>query len=327
MNALQLESELYKKIKVLNETIWEYRAKTPVIERWLDNFEEDSEKLHALFILSQFMYFGGLQMRELLKALYRDLFQYPLIEQIRIDNSDTLDDSFIAKEYEDRIKKTRFIGIGNPSESGTHLLYFFRQENKIPKDLFINSIEIFDLEDGKSIKLRDDSITHYVFIDDFCATGSQAIKYSQNITTKIKSLNSNIKCSYLMLFATSEGISNIRLSHANFDTVSSLVDLDDSFKCFSHISRYFIKAPSLIDKSKALTMCEKYGRKLMGHLFHNHPEPHHSELVNACKLGFLDSQLLIGFNHNTPDNTLPVIWYDEDESMWRPIFKRYNKIY
>ena len=28
-------------------------------------------------------------------------------------------------------------------------------------------------------------------------------------------------------------------------------------------------------------------------------------------LGYRDSQLLIGFQHNTPDNTLPIIWYDE----------------
>ena len=31
----------------------------------------------------------------------------------------------------------------------------------------------------------------------------------------------------------------------------------------------------------------------------------------ADALGFEDSQLLIGFHHNTPDNTLPIIWFDE----------------
>ena len=29
----------------------------------------------------------------------------------------------------------------------------------------------------------------------------------------------------------------------------------------------------------------------------------------------------------TTDNTLPIIWFDEDFSIWTPIFKRYNKIY
>lgn len=32
-------------------------------------------------------------------------------------------------------------------------------------------------------------------------------------------------------------------------------------------------------------------------------------------------------HHNTPDNTLPIIWFDEDKSMWTPIFRRYNKNY
>jgi hypothetical protein len=44
-------------------------------------------------------------------------------------------------------------------------------------------------------------------------------------------------------------------------------------------------------------------------------------------LGFGDCQLLLSMHHNTPDNTLPIIWFDEDEALWTPIFKRYNKIY
>jgi transposase InsO family protein len=43
------------------------------------NFVEDgdgskSERLHALFLLSQFMYFGSRELRELLRALFRDLY-------------------------------------------------------------------------------------------------------------------------------------------------------------------------------------------------------------------------------------------------------------
>jgi len=51
------------------------------------------------------------------------------------------------------------------------------------------------------------------------------------------------------------------------------------------------------------------------------------EISNQTALGWGDCQLLLGFYHNTPDNTLPVIWYDEDEINWYPIFRRYNKKY
>ena len=37
-------------------------------------------------------------------------------------------------------------------------------------------------------------------------------------------------------------------------------------------------------------------------------------------LGFDDGQLLIGFSHNIPDNTVPIIWSTENE--WNGIFPR-----
>jgi hypothetical protein len=53
-------------------------------------------------------------------------------------------------------------------------------------------------------------------------------------------------------------------------------------------------------------MVEKYGKKL----YKNH------------MLGYKDSQLLLGLEHNTPNNTLPIFWSEEE---WSPIFKRYGK--
>ena len=138
----ELESELLSKIKVLDETTWEGRAKKPIIIKWLANFEE-KERIQALYMLSQFMYFGSLQMRNLLKAMFRDIFKYRKIKEIRKANSNTLDLGLINKEFDKALKNTLFLGIGNPSESGQHLLYFFRQENNLSKKHFINSHEIF----------------------------------------------------------------------------------------------------------------------------------------------------------------------------------------
>jgi hypothetical protein len=46
-------------------------------------------------------------------------------------------------------------------------------------------------------------------------------------------------------------------------------------------------------------MVEKYGKKL----YKNH------------MLGYKDSQLLLGLEHNTPNNTLPIFW---SEKGWNP---------
>lgn len=330
-NVETLEEELLKKIKVLNETTWEFRVHRPKIDKWLDNFADDKEKLHALFLLSHFMYFGSLQIRELLKSLYRDLFKYPIVEAIRVSQSHITNFKELNRLFAEAESKTRFLGIGNPSESGTHLLYFFRQENKISKSLFINAHEIFKLDAKKKIVFVNDQIEHYVFIDDFCGSGSQASDYSENIVKIIKSINPKVKVSYLMLFSTSFGKNQVK-KLTQFDYVETVVELDDSFKCFDSTSRYFQDAPTEIDKVYMQGICEGYGNTLMTDIceqlgFTHLTIPSLAHTVNESKLGWGDSQLLIGFHHNTPDNTLPIIWYDEEVVSWTPVFRRYNKKY
>jgi hypothetical protein len=208
----ELEEHLYEKIKTLNESIWEGRIKRPLIDSWLDNFEptqigQPSERLHALYLLGQFMYFGNLQIRELLKALYRDLFKYPIVERIRTENGDTVDSQFISAAFRKELRRTRFLGMGNPSESGYYLLYFFRQENRLPKSLFIHSHQIFDRYGApfrclrrRKTSLRLPEVTRYVFIDDLCGSGSQAIYYSEQIVRDLKKLKKNSEVSYYAFF-------------------------------------------------------------------------------------------------------------------------------
>ena len=79
-------------------------------------------------------------------------------------------------------------------------------------------------------------------------------------------------------------------------------------------------------------MAYKYGYPLAMHIgsmngFTDTTMPNIAEYSDMNALGFGDCQLLLSMEHNTPDNTLPIIWFDEDEKMWRPIFKRYNKIF
>ena len=143
---MDTKQKMLEKVKVLNEQLWGGRANRPAIDAWLDNFdmpgnETQRERLHALFLLSNFMYFGSKEMRELMKALYRDLYRYPVIAGIRKSNSHTTDRGLIDRLFEDELNCTRFIGVGNPSESGCHLLYYLRQENALPKNLFIHTHE------------------------------------------------------------------------------------------------------------------------------------------------------------------------------------------
>jgi hypothetical protein len=328
MTVQEFEDQLYRKVKVLNETTWEHRANRPSIDRWLGNFSDSKEKTHALFLLSQFMYFGSLQMRELLKCLYRDLYKCPVIDKIRRQNANTLDNTLITSAFKSAQIGTRFLGIGNPSESGTHLLYFFRQENKLPKKIFINTHEIFKKDAAGNLALYDPSVKHFVFIDDFCGSGSQAIDYSTNIIHAIKAIDPTVETSYLMLFATKGGSEEVA-TRTLFDNVSSVVELDESFKYFHADSRYFKNISTHIDKDFLQALCEKHGEALMKSVYGQNglADPELTLASQRDRLGYKDCQLLLGFHHNTPDNTLPIIWYDEELLDWFPAFRRYNKNY
>jgi hypothetical protein len=328
--------ELLGKIKILNDAIWDRRAKEPQIIDWLANFAipangtEDERALHALYLLSQFMYFGSRQMRELMRVLFRDLYRYPIVEGIRKANGHTTDRTLIDRKFKVALDRTLFLGVGNPSESGCHLLYYFRQENGLPKTRFIHSHEVFERRRpdkwqifksmvfnwkdryAGTLTLRDPGVDRYIFVDDFCGSGHQAAAYSTDIVEHIKALNPDIEVSYFVLCGTSGGLEVVRNKTA-FDIVQCVFELDDSFQCFSVSSRYFPSPwPTEITEPFAEQMCREYGNSL---------DP-------GAPLGYGNCQLLLGFQHNTPDNTLPIFRCEELGGIpWTPIFKRYPKVY
>jgi hypothetical protein len=329
IEELSIEDRLLKKIYAYSETIWREKWEDGADQEWLSNFNDGTEdeiakqKLNMLYLLSKFMYFGNKELRQLLSSLYRDLFKYPIVASIRKANGDTIDDRFIEEEFQKEQKQTRFLGVGNPSESGVHMLYYFRQECGLPKDYFINTSDIFkteevkekesDAADARVIRylkssIRNPVVRRYIFIDDFCGSGSQASEYLSEIVKNIKAEDDTIEVNYLTLFATAGGMDTVRKLGV-FSKVESVFCLDDTFKAFSDDSRYFNNVPDAeIEKTFSKTTAHKYGDK-----------------ISMVSLGYRDGQLLLGLYHNTPDNSLPIFW--SDEKNWKPMFKRYIKYY
>ncbi len=308
-----IKEMLEAKIRVLASVSWQdkWDNRLDQLERWLSNFKEE-EHVYALFMLSQFMYFSNDAIRELLKRVYEDLFKRPIIFSIRKSNADSVDWKAIDAKFQEELVKTKFLGLGNPSESGSHLLYYFRQENDLKKDLFINAHEIFKFtQKGHEIHTEIvDGIDRLVFIDDFCGSGDQATEYYEQFIDIIKKNKPDIKICYYSLFATEAGIDVVK--KLGYYDVKSIFILDSSFVCFSGDSRHFkSKTVDRIDdcKNQCETIAKHYG----------------TQLSKKSPMGHKDCQLLMSFHHNTPNNTLPIFW--SEKNSWVPIFKRYNKKY
>lgn len=305
-----MSSDLLKKIETLNRRVWENRLNRHTIDAWLANFtgkavDKDTEQIHALFLLSHFMYFGHQQIRQLIKAMFRDLFKYPIVEQIRKANADTKDHQLLEGKFLEHVAKTRFIGLGNPSESGCHILYYFRQMNLLPKDIFVQGHELLANTPIPGFPIPE----HFVFIDDFCGSGETALK-ARILVEKLRQMHSGALVEHLMLFGCEAGLQSVRSAQI-FDKVEAVIELDASFRCFGNASRYFNTAPPTIQASTAQQTCETYGNLLSP----------------SAALGFNNCQLLLSFHHNTPDNTLPVFWAGSFErSDWSSLFPRFPKL-
>ncbi len=312
------ESQLLNIIQALNRWVWRQQVGTPLIEDWLRCFGSDCVpgspgRLQALYLLSRFMYFGDEEVRALLRALYRDNFKYPIVASIRRTMGNTRNVDELNTAYKSELSKSRFLAIGNPAESGAHLLYHFRQENELDSRLFISTHELFDLTAKEPI-LALPAVSRYIFIDDFCGSGSQGVRYSKALLARIRSAAEQAGVSptigYHVLLGTTKGLERVK-TEANFDEIACVMRLDESFRAFGDDSRYFRRPPPGVDRESAKHLAEIHGQRL----------------APAAPLGFDDGQLLLGFVHNTPNNTLPLFWHGGDATTpWQPLFRRYYKL-
>jgi hypothetical protein len=262
------------------------------------------------------MYFAERELRELLRALFRDHYRYRVVQSIRASLGGTNDVQQIHAAFDDALTRTRFLALGNPSESGTHLLYWFRQENHIPHELFVHPYELADgsLAEADS-KLGDPRIQRLVFVDDFCGSGTQAVRMASALLPLLRRLaersGTSLDISYLVLFANTAGIAHVR-DQRQFDCVEAVFELDASYKAFSDGARQFKVVPDGISKDTARTIAETYGKTLSA----------------RWPLGFKDGQLLLALHHNIPNNSLPILWAGQPEQeSWHGIFHRFPKYY
>ncbi|HFS0771143.1 MULTISPECIES: hypothetical protein [Pseudomonadaceae] len=314
---------LEDKIAVLAKHAWDEEVRWPHIEAWLENFsgevlDSSTERKYALFALSRFMYFSRRMVREMLRSLYQDHFKAPMIQRIRRNFRDTKDTTLLNKLYTQELLATRFLGVGNPSESGAHLLYFFRQANFLMKDLFVDFSSAFEarsVKNGSNTVIsyipQEPGVHRFIFFDDLVGSGTQASTYLSKQLAKIRRSGNHLDIRFMSLFATTEGLEKLNEPSMFDGKAMTLFELDDTFRAFGGNSRHFANPPTWFDPADMLKVAIHYGNKLW---FPN-------------GLGYKNSQLFLGFSHNTPDNTLPIFWHDGGNPPWSPVFIRYHKKY
>ncbi len=279
-------TDLFKDFKIdeLNEEIrkkitycWGSCITLSDIDEWLQNFtgkayDVDIEKKLALMLLNNFIYVKHDEALHLCRVIY-----YEYIHKIALNNED----------INDVLKKTKFYPIGNPSESSSLIMYFFRLANDIPKDRF-----------GYSPSTPNEN-NRVVFIDDISGSGHQA---SDHIIDLFSGTIEKKYIDYLCLISTEKAVEEFKKIGIN---LISSCNLDSRMQLFSNESY--------------TTFSDE-----MSQIIKNFLAAYQHE-VNWNPLGYNETEIALGFYYNVPDNCIPIFWSEFNN--WKALFKRFHKKY
>lgn len=281
------EEELKKVIMNTRELVWKNDINEIKIEDWLSNFKGDILSIENERKLALWMLSHFVYYNEYEVEHLCKVLMKKFVHQVLIKNKTT---KVNQSTIDNILSKTRFVSLGKPSESGGLILYLFRLANDL-------QVKLFSIPTNQN----NEDIKYIVFLDDITITGGsdgQAFNY-------LKNFNAGGKEKFLLTFIASDE-SVCSLNEIGIDIITA-IRLDNRNKCFFSDSYIFNYYKEHIDLFKSFAL--HYGRIAK----------------NKIPLGYNDSELLFGFYYNTPDNTLPIFWGQDNN--WVPIFKRVDKNY
>ncbi len=295
-------NQIFNNIMEKERFFWKRFGGNPEnIFKWLNNFLNKNEIYLALILADKILYYNKNEIRYLWRLILTNRVKRYLFDDIFGEGySGTSED--INNQFIDFIKnKCVFIGFGEIHKSGTHMIYLFRQAvSGIIKGADINFKEYSNFLSSE-IDLSDKKVIF--FFDDFIGTGNQAVKEWKEkiIVSNIYKKNSHISFLYTVLTGFSNGVNNIE-KNTGMKVILGEQPMDDSFRCFSDRSLIYENEK---ERKEAEKIMEKAGRML-----YEYP------------LGYENDQAAVAFDHNTPNNSLPVIWKKMDDGSWYPLFER-----
>lgn len=295
-------NRIFNKIVEKNRSCWKRFASSAPILSWLRNFSSKREIYLALVLADNIMYYTSNEIRSLWKLILTNRLKQFLLNEI-FPNGTSLEIETWFPEYLRR--NCVFVGFGKAGKSGQSMPYHFKKSHGIRNLTYMEFFEVLclsqDLKDKEWVLL----------LDDFIGSGNQARdqwygktrigeKDSKSLDDVSKE-NSHLKFIYLALVGCEEGKRKIERTTPMKVILGE--ELDESFKCFSDVSNIYTD-PN--ERNDAKRVMEKNGRML----------------YNRYPLGYDNMELAIAFCHNTPDNSLPVIWKRLPDGGWVPLFER-----
>lgn len=279
--------------KLIQARIWD-EIKLHRLDLWRGCFENFNAELVGAYLLDNLCFRSRDQFSSLLDTLFLDFAlkdnlatQGSLIKlvQERPSNSNT-----------SIVRIVPVIGLAAPpTKSGPYILRLAQRRYGINSNWLCWPNQIASVSE----------LSELILVDDFCGTGHQFVEFADSIgLPQIHERNSALQVNYLVAAAHQDGINyiNDKLPFVHIKCAEKLGTANSVLhdKCFE---RYQINDFQQLVLSQYADLTNRAGLP-----------------KGKLEEGFGKLGLAYGFAHATPNNTLPIFWYETDN--WTPLLDR-----
>lgn len=317
---------------------------------WLNQFDDADKKTALEFIRQKLIFISQAEMNLLVASAFPDVIREQLVRDVAIEIQEPeykVAKILASNEYKKLLRQSLFCGMSD----GAKIEYFRRSNAGIisHEQIYLthelsgeraHKMQKNLLEDLKKqlhtneVPKEDQKFKRVFLLDDFSASGTSYLKFSEKDGKKegkgkihafYKSIFENKSLKdifvdpeqlkvYVILYLCTEQAKN--LIEQNFCELKNMFEHKPELICI-HIIPRAVKLTALND-ANVLNLCKKdkyYDAKEL-------EDEHTRKGGSNVRLGFGDCALPVVLFHNTPNNTLPLLWsYDESEK-FKGLFPR-----
>ncbi|MCH8903424.1 MAG: hypothetical protein IIA45_05870 [Bacteroidetes bacterium] len=294
--------------------------------RWLNQIDDKAERRIAYnFIKSNLIFISSEQISHLVTLAFPQIIQPVLInktaEQLNVSKY-AIRTITNSAEFALNKRKSLFIGLSD----GSKIDHFRRCNNisneQIYLDYRISESKIKELINELKKDTGETTFNSIFLIDDFTDSGKSYFRTEdgdykgkiykflnsllQKTDDKLSSLVALQDCSILILFyvATSDAVNYIQDSVKDW-LLELQIDIDIDVQTIQTLLPELKQ--DILKEQEFLKLCKKY--------YDNSIEDKHYKKgkMDSPFLGFNECSLPLILHHNTPNNSLPILWLHEDK--------------
>ena len=266
---------------------------TTHVRAWLEQFGYNTEQKLMFNLLKNVRFYDLAKIKEAFRPLHSRV-QENIAQRGGIRSAD-------RRERRGDILLSSF---GSPAQSGSSYARIYANENGI----FVGNVVSLD-HISDVLQEEESDIKAIVFVDDIIASGNSAVDFLNTLNEQCGELleKQEVKIFISAICGLQIGIKKLEdaIHEVPFETEVIVSDLlTEKDQCFNSTSEIFSSSDER-DKAKRIVL------------------EHGKLLQKKQSLGYENSQLLVVFHDNCPNNTLPILWCESmKKKHWIPLFKR-----